>query len=505
VNVKRTVSVLIFFSAAGLLLRAQGAADVEALRREMQAMKEAFEKSQAESRKQIEDLTRKLDAVMRAQSKGSPTVAATNQAKPAPTPEQKKLEEELAAELGTQKASTNPPAQPQAAPLQSWSPSQPIPVLRAGAAYMNISFDALMDFGWSTARDPSKELQLGDHDPINRGFSLRNAEIAVDGAVDPYFKGFANMVFKLDKDNETEVELEEVFAQSTSLPANLQLKAGQFLAAFGRQNQQHPHAWAFVDQPLILNRVLGPEGLRNIGAQLSWLAPTPFYTEATLGVFNGAGGTAFSFRNPGENDIAGVNRYLGRATHNRDLRGAEDLLFVPRLASSFDLTDEQTLLVGGSAGFGPNNTGESTRSEIYGLDAYWKWKPADASKGFPFVSWQTEAMYRRFEAGADPSAALRSEIVRDYGFYSQVLWGFTPGWVVGLRGEWVTGNDTAVDAMDIYRGDRVRISPVLTWYPTEFSKIRLQYNYDDGDHFGDQHSVWLQLEFTLGAHAAHKY
>ena len=59
--------------------------------------------------------------------------------------------------------------------------------------------------------------------------------------------------------------------------------------------------------------------------------------------------------------------------------------------------------------------------------------------------------------------------------------------------------------MDIYRGDRTRLSPVLTWYPSEFSKIRLQYNYDQGQHFSDQHSVWLQFEFMLGAHAAHKF
>src|SRR5436853_7530316 len=109
---------------------------------------------------------------------------------------------------------------------------------------MNISFDALMDAGWSTAPDLSAFLQLGDHDPIKRGFSLRNAEIAIDGAVDPYFKGFANIVFKLDKNNSTEVELEETYFQSTSLPANLQLKAGQFFAAFGRQTSPHPNSRA---------------------------------------------------------------------------------------------------------------------------------------------------------------------------------------------------------------------------------------------------------------------
>ena len=499
---KKRISVLVILGVSWLPLRAQVGGEVEALKRELQAMKEAFEKAQAESRKQIEELTRRLDAVMRAQTNAPPQLALTNQPKPALTPEQKKLEEELAAELG----GTNATAQASTKPSQSsWSPSQPIPLLRAGQAYMNISFDALINLGTSTASDPSAELQLGDHDPISRGFSLRNAEIALDGAVDPYFKGFANMVFKLDQDNETEIELEEVYAQSTSLPANLQLKAGQFFAPFGRQNQQHPHAWAFVDQPLILNRLLGPDGLRNPGAQLSWLAPTPFFTEATLAVFNGAGETAFSFRNEGENDITGVNRYLGRATQGRDLRNLDDLLFIPRIASSFDLTGEQTLLVGASAGFGPNDTGSDTRTEIYGLDAYWKWKPANASKGFPFVSWQTEAMYRRFEAGADPSVGLRAETIRDYGFYSQVLWGFRPGWIAGLRGEWVTGNNSDVDSTNIYRGDRTRLSPALTWLPSEFSKIRLQYNYDNGQHYSDQHSIWLQFEFTLGAHAAHKY
>ena len=157
--------------------------------------------------------------------------------------EKKKLAEQLAAELGT----TNPPATapapsaaPAGQPATSWSPSEPLTIARAGSAYMNISFDVLMDIGGSTASDPSQFLQLGDHDPIKRGFSLRNAEIALDGAVDPYLKGFGNIVLKLDKDNQTEIELEEAYLLTTALPFNLQAKAGQFFANFGRQNPQHP-------------------------------------------------------------------------------------------------------------------------------------------------------------------------------------------------------------------------------------------------------------------------
>jgi hypothetical protein len=77
--------------------------------------------------------------------------------------------------------------------------------------------------------------------------------------------------------------------------------------------------------------------------------------------------------------------------------------------------------------------------------------------------------------------------------------------VGGLRGEYVTGNTGQFDAFDVFRGERTRVSPDLTFYPSEFSKIRLQYNYDHGEHFGVEHSVWLQVEFQLGAHGAHKF
>ena len=46
-----------------------------------------------------------------------------------------------------------------------------------------------------------------------------------------------------------------------------------------------------------------------------------------------------------------------------------------------------------------------------------------------------------------------------------------------------------------------------TWYPTERSKVRLQYDYDWAQHLGRQnvHTVMVQLEIALGAHGAHKF
>ena len=380
------------------------------------------------------------------------------------------------------------------------SPAAAQPV-RSGGSYMNIGFDGLVDGGWSTQPDISK-LQTGDHDPLVRGFTVPNAEMALDAVVDPYFKGFTNLVFKLDKNGETGVELEEMFFLTTSLPGNFQLKGGQFFTEFGRQNPQHPHSWSFVDQPLVLGRMFGAEGLRSQGARLSWLFPTSWYTEAMVSVLNSAGGTTASFRS---DESAAI--HLG-APFAREVSGLKDLLVVPRLAASVDLTETTTLLAGVSAAFGPNNSGPNASTQVYGADVFWKWKSLTAAQGFPFVSVQTEALMRRYQAalrvGAeDLSVTLPAETLRDQGIYSQILWGIKPRLVAGLRGDLVSADPAAFDAES--RADRTRISPNVTWYPTEFSKLRFQYNYDDRKGFGRDHSLWLQFEFIMGAHAAHKF
>jgi hypothetical protein len=369
---------------------------------------------------------------------------------------------------------------------------------RAPGAYMNVSFVGLTDFAWSTQKNV-RSLWVGDHDPRVRGFSIPNAELSLDGAVDPYFKGFANIVYKLDENGETGVELEEMYVLTTSLPHNLQLKAGQFFAEFGRQNPQHPHSWAFGDEPLVLNRMFGPEGLRSQGVRASWLAPTPFFTELSLGVFNSAGGTTYSFRSDESGEIHGGSPLPVEAT----VENLGDMLYVPRIAMSFDLTSTQALVVGASGAIGPNNAGLDTNTQIYGADLYYKWKSARAMQGFPFVSVQSEVMTRSYDADASFAGGSNGPTLKDSGAYAQVLWGIKPLVVAGVRGEFAKAND-AFPRTDP-RSDRYRVSTDMTWYPTEFSKFRLQYNYDYGKLLGVDHSFMAQFEYLLGAHAAHKF
>lgn len=492
-------------------LQAQETNDLESLRKQLQQATENFDRAMQEQRRVIEGLNKKIESLEQTRTNMAPATLSD--------------------------AATTVPAE-----RKPGSPVDPIRLAGRGPNYINLSLDGLFAAGGSTA-DDLDSLQLGGHDPNQRGFTVQNVEMVLDGAVDPYFRGQGNLIFFIDRGGETVVELEEAYLETMALPANLQLKAGQYFTEFGRHNPTHPHTWGFVDTPLINGRFLGGDGLRNPGARLSWLTPTPFYSELLFGVQNSQGETASSFRSAGHahggEEEEGVPFSYRHPDNDRGVRNLGDLLFSSRYALSFDLTDSQVVLAGASAAFGPNarggEEGGDTDTQIYGLDLTWKWKPVNHSGGFPFVTWQSEAMLRKYDVGAfdwseeggagDPGvvldglgapAVLPGEALVDYGFYSQVLYGFKKGWVAGLRLDCVTGDRANYEranltfegeslGRDPERAARWRLSPNLTWYPTEFSKVRLQYNYDDRYGFGVDHSVWLQFEFVLGAHAAHKF
>ena len=65
---------------------------------------------------------------------------------------------------------------------------------RTGKNYMQLSLGGLMAAGSSTDPDVPN-LELGAHDPSRRGFTIQNAELVLNGAVDPYFTAQANIIF----------------------------------------------------------------------------------------------------------------------------------------------------------------------------------------------------------------------------------------------------------------------------------------------------------------------
>jgi len=469
-------------------------ADIESLCKEVDELR----RSDAEKQRQLDELTKKLDALV-----GS-TVPSTA---PAPT-----------AESALDQAVANLPNTP--------SPTASDAVLRdakgrdlfskqAGGTNLrliDVSLDVLAASGGSTVNDSELgNLQGGGHDPRKNGFTLQNVELSLSGAVDPYLYGESHIIYFIDPvSGESAFEMEEAFVTTQQLAYGLQIKAGQYFTEFGRINPRHPHQWEWMDQPIINTRLFGPDGMRGTGARVGWLVPVPWYSEIIGGIQNANGETMTSFLAAEEfyeERPIGGRRFVGQ-----DANAFSGLTYSLRWENGFDITKEISSVMGASAAFGPNATGGDSSTQIYGVDLTFKWRPINNERGAPYVLWQTEAMYRNFEAeSADDGdgGTLPADTLEDYGFYTQLLYAWQPRWRGGVRFEYATASGESVggNENDPFRDDRFRVSPLIEFLPSEFSRIRFQYNYDDAEHLEDgyAHSFWLGFEYLIGSHAAHRY
>lgn len=550
----RVVSLLMAV-AVGLVIRVDpvSAGDPEAELRKLRGEVEQLRKRDEENRARMAEMEKLLQRVLAGQPPAAPAVAAqpaspsealdralgAKTSAPAssapPTAAAAALDQALAG--GGKPAAASPSGAVAAAPAPAggslWSralgsgPGAPV------ARLIDISLVTLVAGGGSTADDTEVgELEAGAHDPNQNGFTLQQAELSLSGAVDPYFTGEAHIVGTTGG-----LELEEAFLATTSLPFGLQVEAGYSLTEFGLLNPLHAHAWDWMDQPVVLSRFFGPDGLRSPGMRVGWLMPLPFFSELHVGLQNADEGDLTTSFMAGE----GVG---GRPNVDRDVDSLSELLWLGRWNASWDFTRTSALLLGASVLYGPNSTGNDGHTVIYGGDVKYRWRAPGHFRGWPFVVWQAEVLHRDytadwFLAGTDVGGGgddghdhghdhgggeeeeeasfpndLPADTLHDTGFYTQLLYGFRWGWGLGLRAEYATGSGPSIAegvpaqrSDDYLRDDRLRISPLLIWQPTEFSRLRLQYNYDKADFLsdGDAHTIWVGAEVLYGEHGAHKY
>ena len=91
------------------------------------------------------------------------------------------------------------------------------------------------------------------------GFDIwqRSVELNVAAAVDPFAKGYVVANASADAvTGESTFGIEEAALQTTSLPWNLELKAGRFFGEFGRLAYIHDHELPFVNRPLALGDLM---------------------------------------------------------------------------------------------------------------------------------------------------------------------------------------------------------------------------------------------------------
>jgi hypothetical protein len=370
-----------------------------------------------------------------------------------------------------------------AADQQAVAETRPAPAPSAVGALAqalspDISFVTDVALAWFSTDEP---MQAGGHDPNQNGFNLQQVEMAVSKSVDPYFRFDSFIVF-----SQFGVEVEEAVGTTLALPHSLQARIGQFLTRFGRINATHPHAWDFADQPFALGRVFGGEGNRGLGAELSWLSPLPWYLEVIASVTDPVGeATARSFFGP----------------EDLPLETPLDFQTTAAVKQFFALSDDWSLLTGVSVATGPNPTGHDNRTDVYGADLYLTFRPISYGS-HTIVSLQTEWLYRRRQVPAD--------LLADLNGYAQLFWRFSQRWGTAARWDYggpARGDGDAVDELDPDWVDhRHRGSASLTFWPTEFSRIRAQVSVDAPAWLDDP--IWagfLGFEFGVGAHGAHAF
>jgi hypothetical protein len=99
----------------------------------------------------------------------------------------------------------------------------------------------------------------------------------------------------------------------------------------------------------------------------------------------------------------------------------------------------------------------------------------------------------------------------------QSVFQFLPRWRAGLRYDaldsgspdiaLVTSGVLLPESFPALRpADPERISIMVDWNPSEFSRLRAQYDWDDARAEGDRDRAFrLQYVYGIGAHGAHKY
>lgn len=334
------------------------------------------------------------------------------------------------------------------------------------------------------------------------GFSLGHSEITLSNNFDDKFFGKFTLAIA-EHDGATEVELEEAFFETLALGNGFTLRGGRFYSAIGYLNQQHEHAWDFHDAPLIYRGLFANQYFDD-GIRLSFIAPTELYIELGSEIFAG-----------GQYPAGGEHSGVGSWTAFVNLGGDVGVSHSWQTGVSYWSADRIEREYGGHAhdaiGEIPLFAGDSN---IVGFNAIYKWAPNGN-----YREQNVKLQFEYFDRDDDGSLTLLNSIPleasmltsQQHGWYVQALWQFVRSWRIGFRYDLADSDSTGSDATVLDEAGLVanghtpkRSSLMAEWLPSEYSRIRLQYNRDESYPVVDD-QVFLQYTFSMGAHGAHRY
>lgn len=427
-------------------------ADLEALRVEIQAMRDAYETK-------IEQLENKVETLEAQQNTTAQKVEKTQSAVASSVP--------ATAQRTIRDTSFNP----------------------AVGVVLNGKYN-----NFSEAEGDIAGFALGEEGERGKeGLGIDETELNFSANVDDKFRGSATIALH-EHEGETEVEIEEAYAATTALPAGLEVKAGRFFSELGYLNSHHSHADDFADRPLT-NRAFLDSNYGDDGVQISAVLPTSVYSEIGGGAFRG---DDFPAGGADGNDIGAWTAY-GR------IGGDVGDKTSWRLGLS-------TLQAAGISRDGNEDTVNfSGDSNLYIADARAVYAPTgnNAEKelilqGEVFVR-DEDGTYEDADAGTGAIAYDDSQS----GWYAQSVYKFHPQWRVGMRYSQLYAGDIPAglvgSALDDGGHDPWAATAMVDWTNSEFSRVRAQFSREEVADGQEDNQFTLQYIMSLGAHGAHNY
>lgn len=277
------------------------------------------------------------------------------------------------------------------------------------------------------------------------------------------------------------VEIEEGWVEWVGLPAGLSLKLGKFFQRFGALNRWHAHALPFQSRSLPHIAFLGEESLAQAGGSLSWLLPIHGVGtyDATVEVARSSNTALF-----GESTRPSV---LGHLNGFWQLSEATDLdLGLSWMNGSFE--DEESF-------FDRN---------LYGVEGALTWRPPERSRYRELVirggAMLLEGLAHQDVSEGDGEAKEKEAGAGSaMGFWSSAELRLSPQWLIGARFDRVEDPDDSLDTATL-------LSPTLTWWQSEYVRIRLEYDHLARSAADDAEGrFWLQVTFALGPHRHETY
>lgn len=334
-------------------------------------------------------------------------------------------------------------------------------------------------------------------------FDIREVELAIGAAVDPYFRAD----FILGLSDLEGIAIEEAYLTALSLPAGLQARIGRFHMPFGKQNTTHRAELQTIEYPHVIQRFFSPEGLKGSGFWVSRIfAPFGFYQELQATAVNRLGDAP----EDGVTLAEPLNKRLSGLGYSARLRNYWDFSEAANLELSFSaMTGRVEQPLGTELSFGSvtANAVPARQSDL-GVDFTYRWKPLERALYKSFIL-QGEVIHQLNEDAVAPlapriCAPAPTCPLPDFGR------SLTGGYVLAryqlTRRSFFGTRFDLVKNPDASEGSTKAGSAFLQFFPSEFSKFVVAYELlKPGTGLKSVNRILLQTTFAVGPHRPHPF